>query len=77
MSGRIRRRGGLLYTHLRGARKRRRKRYGIYDSRGRHAGQRMIGERPAEVEARGRVGHWEANTVAGEEQGLRPHARRA
>ncbi len=57
--------GGLLYTHLRGARKRRRKRYGAYDSRGRLAGKRMISERPAEVEARGRVGHWEADTVAG------------
>jgi IS30 family transposase len=58
-------RGGLLYTHLRGARKRRRKRYGSYDSRGRLAGKRMISERPAEVEVRGRVGHWEADTVAG------------
>src|SRR5687767_2112470 len=57
--------GGLLYTHLRGARKRRRKRYGAYDSRGRLAGKRMISERPPEVEARERVGHWEADTVAG------------
>jgi IS30 family transposase len=57
--------GGLLYTHLRGARKRRRKRYGAYDSRGRLAGKRMISERPPEVEARGRIGHWEADTVAG------------
>ena len=57
--------GGLLYTHLRGARKRRRKRYGSYDSRGRLAGKRMISERPAEVEARGHLGHWEADTVAG------------
>ena len=59
------REGGLLYTHLRGARKRRRKRYGSYDSRGRLAGKRMIGERPPEVEARERVGHWEADTVMG------------
>jgi IS30 family transposase len=58
-------RGGTLYTHLRGARKRRRKRYGAYDSRGRLAGKRLISERPAEVEARERVGHWEADTVAG------------
>ena len=57
--------GGLLYTHLRGARKRRRKRYGAYDSRGRLAGKRMISERPPEVETRSRVGHWEADTVAG------------
>jgi transposase, IS30 family len=57
--------GGLLHTHLRGARKRRRKRYGTYDSRGRLAGKRMIGERPPEVEARREVGHWEADTVMG------------
>lgn len=57
--------GGTLYTHLRGARKRRRKRYGAYDSRGRLAGKRMISERPPEVEARSDVGHWEADTVAG------------
>jgi transposase, IS30 family len=62
---RDKREGGALYTHLRGARKRRRKRYGAYDSRGRLAGKRMISERPAEVESRGRVGHWEADTVAG------------
>src|SRR5687768_4386089 len=57
--------GGTLYAHLRGARKRRRKRYGAYDCRGRLAGKRLISERPAEVEARDRVGHWEADTVAG------------
>ena len=57
--------GGKLYTHLRGARKRRRKRYGAYDSRGRLAGKRMISERPAEVESREVVGHWEADTVMG------------
>jgi IS30 family transposase len=62
---RDKRAGGLLYTHLRGARKRRRKRYGAYDSRGRLAGKRLISERPAEVETRERVGHWEADTVAG------------
>ena len=57
--------GGTLYTHLRGARKRRRKRYGAYDSRGRLAGKRLISERPPEVEARSHVGHWEADTVMG------------
>jgi transposase, IS30 family len=62
---RDKRAGGTLYTHLRGARKRRRKRYGAYDSRGRLAGKRMIAERPAEVEARDRVGHWEIDTVMG------------
>jgi IS30 family transposase len=58
-------RGGLLYTHLRGARKRRRKRYGGYDSRGRLAGKRLISERPPGVETRQRAGHWEIDTVMG------------
>jgi transposase, IS30 family len=62
---RDKKRGGLLHTHLRGARKKRRKRYGAYDSRGRLAGKRMISERPPEVESRASVGHWEADTVAG------------
>jgi transposase, IS30 family len=62
---RDKRQGGTLYTHLRGSRKRRRKRYGAYDSRGRLAGKRMISERPPEVESRERVGHWEADTVLG------------
>jgi transposase, IS30 family len=62
---RDKRQGRLLYTHLRGARKRRRKRYGAYDSRGRLAGKRIISGRPAEVESRARVGHREADTVAG------------
>ena len=57
--------GGFLYTHLRGARKRRRKRYGAYDSRGKLAGKRPISERPPEVETRRQTGHWEIDTVAG------------
>ena len=57
--------GGTLYRHLRGARKQRRKRYGRYDSRGRLAGKRMITERPAIVEGRTQVGHWEGDTVLG------------
>ena len=62
---RDKREGGTLYTHLRGARKRRRKRYGSYDSRGRLADKRLISERPAEVEARSHLGHWEDDTVDG------------
>lgn len=57
--------GGDLWKHLRGSRKQRRKRYGAYDSRGRLAGKRMIGERPAEVERRITTGHWEIDTVHG------------
>lgn len=60
--------GGTLYQHLRGARKQRRKRYGRYDSRGRLAGKRAITERPARVETRAELGHWEADTVLGASQ---------
>lgn len=57
--------GGTLYRHLRGARKQRRKRYGRYDSRGRLAGKRPITARPAVVETRTQVGHWEGDTMLG------------
>jgi transposase, IS30 family len=57
--------GGQLYRHLRGARKRFRKRYGAYDSRGRLAGKRPITTRPAAAEARSAVGHWEGDTMLG------------
>ena len=57
--------GGSLHLHLRGARKHCRKRYGRYDSRGRLSGKRMIGERPACVEGRRHLGHWEIDTVMG------------
>ena len=61
--------GGILHTHLRCARKQCRKRYGRHDSRGRLAGKRMIGERPAVVERRKRIGDWEIDTVLGESLG--------
>jgi IS30 family transposase len=57
--------GGSLWQHLRGARKQRRKRYAAHDSRGRLAGKKMIGERPAVVEQRSRLGDWEIDTVHG------------
>ena len=57
--------GGTLHGHLRGARKKRRKRYGSYESRGRVAGKRPITTRPVIVEARAQLGHWEADTVLG------------
>lgn len=62
---RDREQGGSLWRHLRGARKRRRKRYGRYDSRGRLAGKRLIQERPRVVTLRRRFGDWEADTVHG------------
>ena len=58
--------GGTLHAQLRCARKQCRKRYGRHDSRGRLAGKRMIGERPAVVERRKRIGDWEIDTVMGE-----------
>ena len=51
--------------HLRGAQRRRRKRYGTYERRGRVAGKRPITARPAVVEARTQVGHWEVDTMLG------------
>jgi len=59
------RRGGTLHENLRGARKHCRKRYGRYDSRGRLAGKRPIAQRPAAVEKRRRIGHWEIDTMMG------------
>jgi IS30 family transposase len=58
-------RGGDLHRHLRCSPKKRRKRYGRYDSRGRLSGKRHISERPAIVERRRAVGHWEIDTVMG------------
>jgi len=55
--------GGVLYLHLRHAQKQRRKRYAAYDSRGRLAGKRHIGERPEVVATRAEFGHWEIDTV--------------
>lgn len=60
-----RRYGGDLYTHLRQATKKRRKRYGHYDSRGRLAGKRPITARPPGAQNRSRIGHWEIDTVLG------------
>ncbi len=57
--------GGGLYQHLRCASKKRRKRHNSYDSRGRLAGKRHISERPAWVEKRRSIGHWEIDTVVG------------
>ena len=61
--------GGELWKHLRQAGKKRRKRYGAYDSRGKLAGKRHISERPPEVEERCELGHWEIDTVMGTEHG--------
>jgi len=58
--------GGDLYKHLRIANgKKRRKRYGKRDWRGRIPGRVDISERPEIVAAKGRVGDWEADLVSG------------
>jgi len=57
--------GGTLYTHLRGSRKKRRKRWGRNDSRGRLPGKTMIDERPAVANDRLEIGHWELDSVLG------------
>ena len=60
-----RRVGGSLWRHTRIMSKFARKRYRSHDSRGVLPGKRPIGERPAEVDARRRTGHWEGDTVMG------------
>jgi IS30 family transposase len=58
-------RGGSLWKHLR-CQKKRRKRYASGKSRrGQIIGRRSIAERPACVETRSQVGHWEGDTVIG------------
>lgn len=61
--------GGDLWRHFRQATKKYRKRYRSYDSRGRLAGKRHISERPAQVETREELGHWEIDTVMGTDKG--------
>jgi len=56
--------GGDLYRHLR-CQKKRRKRYGSYDRRGKLPNRRSIEERPAIVEERQRIGDWEVDTIIG------------
>ena len=56
--------GGELYRHLR-CQKKRRKRYGAYDRRGKLPNCRSIDERPAVVHSRKRLGDWEVDTLIG------------
>lgn len=57
--------GGQLFTHLRHAVKKRRKRYGAYDSRGVMSGKRLIDLRPLSADNRSRKGHFEVDTIMG------------
>lgn len=56
--------GGDLYRHLR-CQKKRRKRYGTYDRRGKLPNCRSIEERPAIVNSRKRLGDWEVDMLVG------------
>ena len=56
--------GGDVYRHLR-CQKKRRKRYGTYDRRGKLPNCRSIEERPAIVNHRKRLGDWEVDTLIG------------
>jgi len=56
--------GGDLHRHLR-CQKKRRKRYGSYDRRGRIRNRVSIDQRPAIVDTRQRLGDWEVDTIIG------------
>jgi IS30 family transposase len=56
--------GGDLYKHLR-SQKKRRKRYGNRDRRGKLPNRRSIEERPEIVAHRQRIGDWEVDTMVG------------
>jgi IS30 family transposase len=57
--------GGPWHTFLRQARRRRRKRYGTRENRGRIVGRVGIEDRPPEVAAKVRPGDWDSDTIAG------------
>lgn len=57
--------GGTLYLRLRQRVKKRRKRYGARDRRGRLEGKRHISQRPVEADDRQTLGHLEIDTVMG------------
>jgi len=56
--------GGFLYLHLR-CKKKRKKRYGSNDRRGNLKNRVSIDDRPEVVDARSRIGDWEADTIIG------------
>lgn len=56
--------GGLLWKNLR-CQKKRKKRYGSFERRGTIPNRLFIEDRPAVVEARKRIGDWEADTIIG------------
>lgn len=65
---RERRTGGQLWRQLRIMSKFGRKRRGSPATRGRLVGKRHISQRPAAVQRRRQIGHWEGDTVMGADQ---------
>ena len=61
---RDKKRGGMLWKHLRQP-VRYRKRYATIEKRGRLAGKPHISQRPRAVDARRQIGHWEMDIVVG------------
>jgi IS30 family transposase len=59
--------GGELWTHLR-CQKKRRKRYGKQDRRGKIPNPKSIEQRPAIIEQRTRFGDWEVDLLLGKDQ---------
>ena len=57
--------GGDLYKHLRGSRKKKKKRYGKKDSRGQIKDRISIDLRPEVVDNKERIGDWEIDTIIG------------
>lgn len=57
--------GRDLYKHLRGSRKKKKKRYGKRDRRGQIKDRVSIDERPELVDKKERIGDWEIDTIIG------------
>ena len=57
--------GARWHTFLRQSHRKRRKRYGTAEKRGRIVGRVGIEHRPAVVDAKSRLGDWESDTLAG------------
>lgn len=61
-----RRTGGDLYTHLRQAHKKRRKKYGAKDKRGQLCNRVSIDQHPDIIDEKSRIGDWAIDTVIGQ-----------
>jgi IS30 family transposase len=57
--------GGSWHAYLRQSHRKRRKRYGSRENRGRIVDRVGIEQRPPEVQAKSRLGDWESDTIAG------------